>query len=339
MRIRIREPFYDDPVTHHVRRDLVRLRIGQTVGEALAAMREQPPQGRIIYFYVVDSDGRLEGVVPTRRLLLSPLETPVADIMVRQVIALPVDATVLDACEFFILHRLLAFPVVDKERRLIGVIDVDLYTERLNHAGGDQDDTDVRGSDDLFQLIGVHVARARQTSPLAAFRGRFPWLLCNLTGGLLAALLSWVFEAELQRVVALALFIPVVLALAESVSTQSVSLALQVLHGRPATWRALLPWLGQELLTGFLLGGACGVLVGGIAWVWLGQHAVAWSLLGGAAGGVAGAAVLGIAVPNLLRLLALDPHVAGGPLALALSDLLTLLIYFNLAHWLLARGC
>ena len=175
MRTRIREAFFGDPVIRHARRDVVRLRAEQTVGEALAAMRQQPPEGRIIYFYVVDAEGRLEGVVPTRRLLLSPLEKPVADIMIRQVITLPLDATVLDACEFFVLHRLLAFPVVDDQHRLVGVIDVDLYTEKLSRTGGRQGkELDVRPSDDLFQLIGVHLARARQTSPLAAFRGRFP---------------------------------------------------------------------------------------------------------------------------------------------------------------------
>lgn len=335
MGARTQEAFFGDPVTRHVRRDTVRLRADQTVGEALAAMRQQPPEGRIIYFYVVDADGRLEGVVPTRRLLLSPLEKSVADIMVRRVIALPRDATVLDACEFFILHRLLAFPVVDEQGRLVGVIDVDLYTEKLSRGSEGQGESDLPASDDLFQLIGVHLAQARQTSPLAAFRGRFPWLLCSMAGGFLAALLSWVFEAELQRVVALALFIPVVLALAESVSTQSVSLALQVLHGKSATWRALMSRLGRELLAGLLLGCACAVLVGVVAWTWLGQPALLWSLVGGVAGGVTGAAVFGIAVPNLLRLLALDPHIAAGPIALALSDVLTLLIYFNLAHWLL----
>lgn len=329
------QAIFNDPVTCHLRRDVVRLRIDQTVGEALADMRQRPPEGRIIYFYVVDADDRLQGVVPTRRLLLSPLEKPIADIMIRQVIALPLGATVLDACEFFILHRLLAFPVVDEQRRLVGVIDVDLYTEKLSATNGGQDEPNSRHSDDLFQLIGVHVAQARQTSPVAAFRNRFPWLICNLTGGLLAALLAWVFQAELEKAVALALFIPVVLALAESVSTQSVSLALRALAGTPATWLALLPKLWRELLTGSLLGGACGLLVAAVAWAWLGQPAVAWSLLGGSAVGVAGAALIGLAVPNLLRLLALDPHVAAGPVALALSDMLTLLVYFNLARWLL----
>jgi magnesium transporter len=143
------------------------------------------------------------------------------------------------------------------------------------------------------------------------------------------------FEAELQKVIALALFIPVVLALAESVSIQSVSLALQTLHRRPPTVPALLAKLGRETLTGSFLGVACGVLVSGTALVWLGEWRVAVALLGGITGGVAVAAVAGLAMPNLLRMLRRDPQVAAGPIALATADMLTLLLYFNLARWLL----
>ena len=173
----------NDSVLQHLHQDFTSLRVEQTVGQALASIRERQPQGRIIYFYVVDSEGRLKGVVPTRRLLLTPLERPIADIMVPQVIAIPATATVLDACEFFTLHRLLAFPVVDAEKRILGIVDVQLYTDELR-------DLERReGHDDLFQLIGVHLTEAQQANPVVAFRQRFPWLLANIAGGLLAALL------------------------------------------------------------------------------------------------------------------------------------------------------
>ena len=80
-------------------------------------------------------DNRLLGVVPTRRLLLSPLDKRIADIMVKEVVAIGQQATVLDACEFFILHKLLAFPVVDEKRRIVGVVDVELYTTELADLG------------------------------------------------------------------------------------------------------------------------------------------------------------------------------------------------------------
>jgi magnesium transporter len=320
----------NDPVTQHMRTDFARLNLGQTTGEALASIRDRPPEGRIIYFYVVDEDNRLQGVVPTRRLLLNPLSKPIREIMIREVITIPNRATVLDACEFFMLHRLLAFPIVDEEQRLVGIVDVELYTDEL----GDLDQ--LEGNDDLFQLIGVHLADAERTTPVAAFRTRFPWLLANIGGGILAAFLSGLFQAELQKAVALALFIPVVLALAESVAIQSVSLALQTLRKKQPTVRLILAKLGTELVTGALLGVACGLAISGVAMLWLaGQWRVAACLLGGIAGGVTCAAVIGVAMPTLLRFFKRDPQVAAGPIALASTDMVTLVIYFGLARTLL----
>ncbi len=323
------EAHLNDPVTRHMHQDYSQLDAGQTVGEALQWLRAHPPRGRIIYFYVVDADGRLRGVVPTRRLVLSRPEQPLADIMVRNVVALPAEATVLEACEFFIQHRLLALPVVDDQRRLLGVVDMELYTGQLAQLGGPDN------RDDLFQQVGVHVAQARPSSPLSAFRTRFPWLGCNLAAGLLAAFLSGVFEEELKQVVALAFFIPVVLTLAEGVSSQSVSLTLQLLHGPPPTWRSMLRQVRGELITGFLLGLGSGVIVALVGLAWLGDWRVALSALGGITGGVAGAAVLGVMTPVLLRLLRLEPRVAAGPLVLAGSDVVTILLYLNLARVLL----
>jgi magnesium transporter len=320
----------NDPVTQHLRRDFTRLRADQTVGQALAAVREQPPEGRVIYFYVTDSDGHLQGVVPTRRLLLNSLEKPIHEIMVREVIAIPTTATVLDACEFFIQHRLLAFPVVDENRRMVGLVDVDLYTEEL------RDLERTERVNELFQLIGVHVTEAQQALPLVAFRLRFPWLLCNIGGGILAAFLSYIYRAELAwQDAVLALFIPVVLALAESVSIQSVSLTLDTLHGRPPTWTILLRKTARELRTGALLGIACGFLIGMVALLWIGEPRVALCLLGGIGSGVMVAAAVGVFLPNLLRLIHRDPQVAAGPVALVFADLVTLLVYFRLAQWLL----
>src|SRR5581483_8234357 len=138
----------DDPVTRHMRGDFIPIHVNATVDQALATIRQNPPKGRVIYFYVVDDDHRLQGVLPTRRLLLSSLDTTVADIMVRDVITISQQATVLDACEFFTMHRLLAFPVVDEARRILGVVDVELYTTELNDIGRSEQ------NDYLFQLVG-----------------------------------------------------------------------------------------------------------------------------------------------------------------------------------------
>lgn len=309
--------------------NFIPLQRGQSVGQALALIREKQPEGRIIYFYVIDDTGILVGVVPTRRLLLSPLDRPLAEIMVEQVITIPATATVLEACELFTLHQLLAFPVVDQDRRILGIVDVELYTSGMTELDWKN------GRTNLFQLIGVHLTEAQQASPFKSFRYRFPWLLCNIGGGILAAFLSGLYQAELAWGDAvLALFIPVVLALAESVSIQSLSLALQTLHGTTPTWQALARKLGRELLTGAFLGWASSLLVALVALAWVREPRVSLCILGGIGGGITIAAGVGLALPNLLRILKRDPQVAAGPIALAISDMATLLLYFNLARWL-----
>lgn len=318
-----------DPVVKHMRKDFVQLYAHQTVGQALESIRAKQPEGRIIYFYITENDGRLIGVVPTRRLLLNARDRPLVDIMVKQVVTIPHTATVLEACEFFVLHKLLAFPIVDDEHRMIGLVDVDLYTKELSDLDRRDD------SENLFQLIGVHLSEAQQASPIVSFRQRFPWLLANIGGGILAALLAGFYEAELQHAVALALFIPVVLALAESVCIQSVSLALQSMQAQRPTWPVFFRRLGREMCTGAILGAACGLVVGLTALAWIGRPEIALCILGGIGTGVTAAALLGLAIPNLLRLLSRDPQVAAGPVALALTDMITLLIYLNLARWLL----
>ena len=219
--------------------------------------------------------------------------------------------------------------MVDDAGVLLGVVDVELYTGKVHYFD------DAEACDDVFQQIGVRAVDADLPSAWGAFRKRFPWLGCNLAAGLLAAFLSGVFKNVLQNVVALAFFIPLVLNLAESVSSQSVSLALQLLHGPAPTWRSMLSRLQREAVAGSLLGLAAGAVAALTALAWLKRPGLSLALLGGIAGGVAGSAVLGMTLPILLRLLRLDPRVAAGPVALATADIITILLYLSLAQWLL----
>ena len=150
----------NEPITAHLRAEATKLNRGQTVAQALTYLRENPPSGRVVYFYVVDDAERLCGVVPTRRLLLSAPDASIESIMVKSVMAVPHTATVLDACEFFTMHKLLAFPVVDAERRILGLVDVELYTGEME---GLEERTD---NADVFQLVGSCRQNAEEDAPI-----------------------------------------------------------------------------------------------------------------------------------------------------------------------------
>src|SRR6266498_3200392 len=132
-------PNFDASVVEHARRDFPLLDADMKVGEALERIRREGVGERVIYFYAIDEEKRLVGVVPTRRLLSTPLETALREVMVRRVVAVPAKATVLDACEFFVLYKFLAFPVVDEQRRMVGVIDANLFAEEILEAGDTED--------------------------------------------------------------------------------------------------------------------------------------------------------------------------------------------------------
>jgi magnesium transporter len=321
----LREDNLNEPLAPHLRRDFITLNSRWTVGQALDSLRASTLPEKIIYLYVVDDDGKLVGVVPTRRLLMSLPERPVAGVMVANVISIPESMTVLDACEFFVMYRLLAFPVVDAANRIVGVIDVTLFTDEIF------DVSERQANRDVFQLIGIHIARGRTGSPWVGFRDRFPWLLCNIAGGLACAFIAGQYEAFLDTVIVLALFIPVVLTLAEGVSIQSMTITLQGFRDEKVDWHRLIRDLRIELLTALLLGAASGGVVGAIAWIWKGRGAVALAIGASIGLAVVTACLLGVILPTLVRLAKGDPRIAAGPVVLASADIATLLFYFSIA--------
>src|SRR5262245_29359834 len=295
------------------------------VGEAVEVIRKTAGGSGIQYYYVVEDTGRLVGVLPLRKLITVPLDQPLKAVMFPRVIALPATATVLDACEFFVLHKLLAFPVVNERREVVGVIDVSQFTTEMIDMGGEGP------SDEVFEAIGFRVAQVKGANPLRAFRFRFPWLLATIGSGVGCAILTSVFEATLLKSIVLGFFLAMVLGLAESVSIQSMTVTIQTLRSVRPGLRWYTRALRREMLTAVLIALACGLLVGLIVFVWRREPLAAAVVGGGIAMALVGACFFGLTVPTGLHALKLDPKIAAGPITLALTDVLTVVAYFGLA--------
>jgi magnesium transporter len=328
--VRDKNALEDRPLVELVERDVPRLGENLTVAEALADIRSRGFGERIVYFYVVDVAGRLVGVVPTRRLLTAELGERIGDLMVRAVTTLSAEATVFEACEVFATTRFLALPVVDAERRLVGTVDVSVFTDKVF------DLAERREVEDLFETIGFRVSQVRRASSWRAFQLRFPWLLATVAGGTSCALIASAFQATLAEAVVLALFLTLVLGLAESVCVQTLAVTVQSLHHDPPSWRWFARSLRHEVVTASLLAVSCGGVVGGVAAAWRGSAVEAVAVGGSIALVLILAACAGLVVPALIHALRLDPRVAAGPLALAVTDVGTVTIYLSIGAWLLA---
>src|SRR6187399_3372687 len=169
MEVAVAIPDFNAPVVEHARKDCPLLEAEMTVGQALERSRREGVGERVIYFYAIDEEKRLVGVVPTRRLLTASLETALREVMVRRVVAVPAKATVLDACEFFVLYKFLAFPVVDEQRRVVGIIDANLFAEEILEAGDstarEAGSPITQVSPEFFEALGFHIEQIRGASP------------------------------------------------------------------------------------------------------------------------------------------------------------------------------
>jgi magnesium transporter len=318
------------PVRDFAGSDFVQLSLTMRVDEALQLIRNHHSAGQsLIYFYVVDDDSRLVGVLQTRTLLTAQPDESLADVMIRRVIAIPETATVLEACEFFVLHKFLAFPIVDRERRIRGVVDINLFNEEV--FGIPKTET----SDDLFQAIGFHIAQARTASPWQVFRFRFPWLLVTITGGTVCALVAQAHAKTLQHTLVVAFFMTLVLALGESVAIQSLALVLETLRLRRVTPAWFFNTCKREALTALPLAVATSVAV--FLVVLILDHALwpAAVISASLAVGVGAACLLGISIPTLLHAVKLDLTIAAGPITLAATDIAMLLLYLGITGVLL----
>ncbi|XHR29403.1 MAG: magnesium transporter [Chthoniobacteraceae bacterium] len=321
---------FEEPILNHIRRDFGLLRQEWTVQQTLDHLRQLDVGDKIIYFYVAGENDKLMGVVPTRKLLLSRADEKLGDIMIRRVVAIPKTATVFDACEFFVLHKFFALPVVDEQRRILGVVEINLVTEEVLE--GDSAAEPQQGpTDDVFELLGFHLAQARNAGPLMSFRYRFPWLVATILSGTLCAVITGLFEKTLAELLILAFFLPLVLGMGESVSMQSMTLSIQNLRANRPTLKWYLSALRREAATATLLGLACGFSVFLIIWGWRGDPGAGAAIGASILLSFETACLLGLSVPSLLHALKLDPKIAAGPITLAVADVATLVFYFGVA--------
>ena len=299
----------------------VTLTADQSIADALRVVRTSISAANIHYFYVVDQNRRLIGIVPARHLLAADPVQRVDEVMIHDVVAIPSWATVLVASEYFASRKLLAFPVIHDNGELVGVVDVSLFTSEVI-------DLARRTYEDIFQLMGVHATALR--TPWTAFVDRFPWLLSNIAGGLLCAVIAAQFEVLLDHIVILALFIPIVLALAESVSMQSATLTLQTLSDESVKPARIVKALWKEARTALLLGLSCAAVVSTVVVLWRRDLSSALVIGGAISASMVVACLYGVLLPSLLRAFKADPRIASGPLVLASADVTTLVVYLGL---------
>ncbi|HEX9428594.1 MAG TPA: magnesium transporter [Candidatus Polarisedimenticolia bacterium] len=299
------------------------------VQEAIAAVQKAQEAEMVFYLYVVDAHGHLQGVLSLRRLLSVPPSTSLREIMSTDVIAVRADTDQEEVARIASRYDLLAVPVVDSENVMVGIVTIDDVIDVMRE----------EATEDFYKLAGTSDEERLMTSTLRAARIRLPWLFAAFAGGLLSALVIKAYTPLLARVLTLACFIPVVLGMGGNIGTQAATIMVRGL----STGRISILQVGSVIFREIRIALLLGLIYGAL----LGLAAVALFGLTGPAGAVVGlalwasmamAAIVGSALPMLLKSVHVDPAVATSPFVTTAVDLLGLLAFFGLAGPRLVGG-
>jgi magnesium transporter len=298
-----------------------------TVARALELLREHARAESINYVYVVDAGGRLTGTLPVRALLAAEPGTKVQDAASRNLVKLNAREPKGQVVRTFKGHRYQALPVVDDQERLVGVVTAESVLEA------------VRAQEDeiVFGATGADARENELRTEVAATR-RLPWITMTVAGGLMCAFIGGLFKHTLERVVILGIFVPLVLAVSESVAAQTATIVLKTLVTGDIPKGAIARFLLKEVAVGLLLGLYAAVLVVLASLMWHSDPRLGLVIGCTVVLGVCWSTLVGVAVPTILRGFRVEPSVAGGPVVLMIADIFTLLFYFGIASLVVPVG-
>ena len=261
---------------------------------------------------MVDHQGVLTGVLRLQYLLFPSRDTLLTKVMISTPISVPDQASLRDLEEFFDGHHLFGVPVVDDQKRLIGVVLPSAVEEAVNK----------RKTKTFLKLSGIVGGEEFRTMPLLTRSGRrLSWLSINIVLNIIAASVIAAYQDTLAAVITLAVFLPMVSDMSGCSGNQAVAVSMRELSlglVRPAE----LFWvLAKEAKVGIINGLVLGLMLGGVAYLWKGNAWLGLVVGGALAVNTVVSVTLGGALPLILKRLKLDPAIVSSPMLTTVTDM------------------
>lgn len=270
---------------------------------------------------VVNRKDELVGILPISKILVSDPSSTVRELMNTDVITITAEMPELEVAQLFERHDLVSAPVVDQNRKLLGRITiddvVDVIREEADHsfmgmAGLDEDE-------DTFAPIFKTAKR------------RSVWLFINLLTAFLASYVIGLFEAAIDKVVALAILMPIVASMGGVAGSQTLALmirgiALGHVAGSNTRWL-----IRREAIVGLISGLIWAVVVAAVATWWFKDNTIGIVIALAVVINLVVAAIAGASLPSLLRTFGIDPAIAGSVVLTTITDVVGFMAFLGLA--------
>ena len=315
--------FEDETAGGRMTTSFIALRRHTTAEQAIKFLREVGPEADVPYYlFVVDREKRLSGVVGLRDLVVAEAGTLMENIMEADVHFVSAEADQEEAARTMARYDLAALPVVNDQRKLVGVITGDDLVDVL----------DEEATEDIYRLSNVADTDIEPESAVwTQIRGRLPWLYLSMVTALFAAWVISRFEHVIAEVAVLAVFQSVVAGLGGNAVTQNMAITVRSLAlGKIAPGRAY-AIIGRQAIIGLSMGIAIGVVAGLGAYLWRGNIYLGVVLALALIGNLVVAGLAGTIIPLGLKAIGQDPALASAVLVTTATDSMGFLLFLGLA--------
>jgi magnesium transporter len=315
----------DDSAGGLMTSEFLALRRRMTAGEAIEAIRAWKPDAETIYYlFVVDGHGHLCGVLNLRQLVIADPDTLVGDLMESEVFSVPVGTDQEECARLMTRYDLLALPVVGADRTLLGVITIDDVMDVLE----DEATEDIQRFGGAQPLDRSYL----DTGIFVVIRKRIGWLVILFLAGTFTLLVMGHFEGQLEAMVSLAAFMPLLIGTGGNAGSQTIATVIRSLAIGDIDLRDALPVWWHEVRVGFALGLGLAAVAYVRAITWNPDPALALIVSASILGIVLWANAMGALLPLLAARLRIDPALVSGPVMTTLLDTTGLFIYFSIAR-------
>ena len=309
-------------------KELIKVNIDWNIKQCTEEIRKQAEDVENVYtIYVINDFGELVGRISMKAILLAKETAKVKDIYTDNLIYENTYTTAEDVASTMQKYNLVALPIVDSFNRLVGRITVDDVMDYVKE----------EADKDYQMLSGISVSKdGTEDTVVSHSRSRLPWLMVGLVGGIANSVVIGGFEESLSKNVQLALFMPLIMAMAGNVGVQSSSIVVQGLANNMIDEKKIFGRLSKEMAIALINGLICAVIL--LTYGLVFNRAtkpimvtVSLTLLSV----IIIAGVVGTIVPMVLNKFGVDPAIATGPFITTSNDLLGMMIYFLIASLLL----
>ena len=305
-----------------------------TALEAIDHMREEAEEAETIYYiYVVDDEEKLVGVLSLRELIIARDANIVEDLMSENIISVYVDEDREEAVRLVSKYNLIAIPVVDRQEKLKGIITVDDIIDVMEEEAT-EDMYKFAGSSEHEREVAEKENPTLREQIISALRGRLPWLIITLVGGLLASLILSNLDYIMNPVYApLVFFIPVVIGMGGNIGTQSSSVTVITLSNKDLNFSNVV----REGIVGIITGLLCSIITGIVIYFVMRKLDIVLIVSISLFINMVLGATIGAFMPVLLKKMDADPSTVSSPIISTALDITGIAVYFIITTALLSK--